>query len=336
MQAIFPTGGRVGLLLVFLLLLSPVLARAQTFCVFDPEGAQGDGYQAARDYVLEAKRWGVDLDLKVYTDEGVVVEDFKAKQCDMMVVTGLRARQFNAFTGTIDSIGGLENYVELRKLMDLVSSEKIDHYMVSGPWEIEGIFPLGAGYAFVNDRQINKLSKAAGKKIGVMEWDKTEAMLVEAIGGQPVLSDFTNYAGRFNNGQVDIIVAPLIMFRPFELYKGLGTKGAIARFPILQLTAQIVAWHDRFPPDFGRLSRNYNTKQVDHAFAYIRQQEADVDSKYWMHVPLADRDGYTQIMRQARLALAKNGFYDRRMLSILKRVRCSTEPDQGECSQNDE
>ena len=325
---------RTGLLA--LLCLLPLSAAAQTFCVFDPEGAQGEGYSAARDYALEAKRWGVQLDLKVYTDEGVVVEDFKARQCDMMVVTGLRARQFNLFTGTIDSIGGLENYAELRKLMDVIGSQKLDPYMVSGPYEVTAIFPLGAGYAFVNDRQINKLTKAAGKKIGVLDWDKTQAMLVEAIGAQPVLSDLTNYGGRFNNGQVDIIVAPLIMFRPFELYKGLGTKGAIARFPILQLTAQVVAWHDRFPDDFGRQSRTYSSKQVDHAFAYIRQQEADVDPKYWMHVPLADRDGYTRLMREARLALVKNGYYDHRMLSILKRVRCASEPDDAECSQNDE
>lgn len=39
------------------------------------------------------------LDLKPYTDQRIVAEDFKAGQCDAVALTGLRGRQFNTFTG---------------------------------------------------------------------------------------------------------------------------------------------------------------------------------------------------------------------------------------------
>ena len=36
-------------------------AQAQTFCVYDPAGAQGPNVAFAKDYILAAKSWGVSL-----------------------------------------------------------------------------------------------------------------------------------------------------------------------------------------------------------------------------------------------------------------------------------
>ncbi|HQX90123.1 MAG TPA: DUF6091 family protein [Moraxellaceae bacterium] len=55
-----------------------------------------------------------------------------------------------------------------------------------------------------------------------------------------------------------------------------------------------------------------------------------------MHVPLADRGGYEKIMRELRIHLTKSGFYDPRMMTLLKRVRCKREPDAAECALKDE
>jgi hypothetical protein len=65
-------------------------------------------------------------------------------------------------------------------------------------------------------------------------------------------SDITNFAGKFNNGQVDIIGAPAVAFRPLELYRGLGEKGAIFRFPLIQVTASVIVNRDKYKhiPDF--------------------------------------------------------------------------------------
>ena len=40
------------------------------------------------------------------------------------------------------------------------------------------------------------------------------------------------------------------------------------------------------------------------------------------------------MMREARVDLMKNGTYDKRMMSLLKKVRCQVEPQNAECTEN--
>ncbi|HEX6590946.1 MAG TPA: putative solute-binding protein, partial [Moraxellaceae bacterium] len=92
-------------------------AQGQTACVFDLMGSQGDTYAMARDFVLEAKREGINMVLKPYMSEAVAFEDFKAGQCDAVIMTGLRGRQFNAFTGSLDSLGAMPAYEHVKKVL---------------------------------------------------------------------------------------------------------------------------------------------------------------------------------------------------------------------------
>ena len=326
------------LLLIILVCCMPAAWAEEThlLCVFDPEGAQGEGMSAMRDAELVARRWGVSLKFKVYTDETLAVQDFKARLCDGVNLTGLRARQFNEFTGTIDSPGTIEDYSEMRDVISLMASPKLAKYMISGPFEVFGVIPLGGGYPFVRDRSINTLAKAQGKKIAVMDWDKTEAMLVEQIGAQPVLTDLTNYGNKFNSGAVDIIIAPIILYKPFELSQGIGSKGGIVRRAVIQLTTQLIVWRDRFAPTVGQQCREYVASQADHAFSYIRNQENQVDQRQWMYASTEQRAEYMKLMHDARLHLVQAGFYDKRMLSLLKRIRCKHRPDDAECTWTDE
>lgn len=322
--------------LLSLVLVLPLAASAQVLCIWDPMGTQGDGYNTLKDYAIAAKNWGADVSLRAYTDERVATEDFKAGQCDGVLITGLRARQFNPFVGSIDSVGAIPSYTHMRDVIDLLANPKLARNMTSGNYEIAGAMPIGAGYFFVNDRSINTLSKAAGKKIAVFDWDKSQAEMVKMVGAQPVSADVTTFAGKFNNGQVDIVVAPIFAYKPMELYKGLGTKGGIARFPVIQITFQLVIRKDKFPAGFGQMSRQYIANQVPRFFGLIRNTEREVDPKFWMHVPLSDRDGYDKVMRELRIHLTKAGFYDPRMMTLLKRVRCKREPDAAECALSDE
>jgi hypothetical protein len=210
----------------------------------------------------------------------------------------------------------------MRDVLTLLSNPKMASYMVSGAYEVVGVMPLGAGYLLVNDRAINNLSKVSGKKIAVLDYDKSQAKMVQKIGAQPVASDITNFAGKFNNGQVDIVAAPAVAIKPLELYKGLGTKGAIVRFPIVQITGNVIINPKKFPAGFGQKSREYVATQVDKAFKTIEKTEKDVPAKYWMDVAEADKPGYIKLMRESRIALAAEGIYDKKMLSLLKRVRC--------------
>ena len=308
----------------------------QTLCVFDLLGTGGDVYAMMKDYSLAAAKWGADVDLKPYTDERIAAEDFKAGQCDAVSLTGLRGRQFNTFTGSIDSIGAITTYAQMRDVLTLLSNTKMAPYMVSGAYEVVGVMPLGAGYLLVNDRAINNLSKVSGKKIAVLDYDKSQAKMVQKIGAQPVASDITNFAGKFNNGQVDIVAAPAVAIKPLELYKGLGTKGAIIRFPIVQITGNMIINPKKFPAGFGQKSREYVATQVDKAFKNIEKTEKDIPAKYWMDVLEADKPGYIKLMRESRISLAAEGIYDKKMLSLLKRVRCKHDPASFECALKDE
>jgi len=128
-----------------------------------------------------------------------------------------------------------------------MANPKLAPDMVSQGYEIAGVTTLGSAYIMVNDRSINTLSKAAGKRFGVLDYDKAQAIVVQKVGAQPVSVDLLTIGGKFNNGQIDIIGLPALAFKPLELYKGLGNKGAVIRFPVVQVTGDIVIRPDKFP-----------------------------------------------------------------------------------------
>jgi hypothetical protein len=252
------------------------------------------------------------------------------------MMTNLRGRQLNKFVGTLDSIGSVPTYDMLRSVISLLMSPKSAARMSNGPYEVVSIIPLGAVYPIVNDRRINTLAKASGKRIAAFDWDQTQAALIKQIGARPVSADITNFAGKFNNGQVDIIAAPAMAVKPLELHKGIGTKGAIVNVPFMNITGIMVIRKDRFQPEDGQKLRGFTVKVLDAAFALAKRSEADIPAQYWLEVPGYEVEGYEGIMRESRVRLAKQGLYDPDMLRFLKRVRCRYAPEEAECSLDDE
>ena len=311
-------------------------AQAQVVCVFDLQGTSGDVYTMMKDYALAANGWGAKVTLKPYTDERVAAEDFKAGQCDAVALTGMRGRQFNSFVGSIDAIGAVPSNAAARAVMQLMSKPQLAADMVQNGYEVAGVTPLGSAYLFVNDRSINTLAKAAGKKIAVLDYDKAQARMVQRVGAQPVSADITTFGGMFNNGQVDIVGAPAVAFKPLELHKGLGAKGAIAKFPILQVTGNVIIRQNKFPAGFGQKSREWVGSQLARTMNIVEKTERDIPAKYWMEISANDQVGYIKLMREARIELTKEGFYNTKMMSLLKRVRCQQNPSSFECALKEE
>src|SRR5690606_6758154 len=110
---------------------------------------------------------GENISLRVFTDERVAGEDFKAGLCDGLLMTGIKARQFVPFTGSIDAIGGLHDYDSLRVLIELTAHPRLAPSMRHGAWETAGILPLGAAYLFLKDRRITSVEDIAGKRMAV-------------------------------------------------------------------------------------------------------------------------------------------------------------------------
>lgn len=313
-----------------------------TFCVFDPVGTKGDAATRASDLSLAAKKWNIHTSVKIFVDERIAAEDFKAGQCDGLVVTSLRARQFNKFMGSVDAVGAVRDYKEMRSVIQTLASPQITPLTIEGAYQVIGTIPLGAAFVFVNDRNINSIEKAAGKKVAVLDWDKSQAKLVQKLGAQPVASDITTFAGKFNNGQVDIIVAPAIVYRPLELYRGLGTKGGIFKFPVVMISGSIVINRDKLSkqiPDLDArvaLMRQFAANSVEEAFTFVGKSEKDVDEKYWMELTEVEKDKYMRMLREARLSMTQDGTYDPKMMKLLKKVRCSHDPKNYECALKDE
>lgn len=174
------------------------IPKTVTLCVYSPDGANSEAFEQATSYISElpritqiAKEFGVDMkitrptklsmhidlnypklkktastdiNLRVYTDERVLTEDFRSKRCDGAGISNIRARQFNPFVGSIDAIGAVQNYKQLTTVIQLLARPEYDAKMVNRDYEVVGIVPLGAAYIMVNDRRIDTLSKAAGKK----------------------------------------------------------------------------------------------------------------------------------------------------------------------------
>ena len=316
------------------LTLSPAqAAEKRSMCVFDIIGANGDIYNIMKDYKTAALGWGVDLELKPYTDEKIASEDLKAGQCDAAVLTGIRGRQFNNYTGSLDSIGAIPSYDAMRTVITVLASgnPSINEKLVSGPYEVGGIAPMGAAYLFVKDRTIDTVSELSGKSIAVLEYDSAQASMASRVGMSPVMSDITNFSGRFNNGSVDICFAPIAAYSALELYKGMQPDGGMIDYVLGQLTAQVILKKDRFPDGFANSSRKYMLGQFDRAMTVIENANNEVDKKWWIRIPEADKLRYDEMMREARIALTNDGVYSKDMMSLLRKVRCKEEPSRAEC-----
>ncbi|WP_173911969.1 putative solute-binding protein [Acinetobacter sp. Marseille-Q1618] len=308
----------------------------QVMCVFDLVGKNGDVFNLMKDYQLAAKSWGADIELKVNQNEAVIAEDFKAGKCDGISVTGMRGRQFNNFTGSLDAIGAIPDLNLAVKVMQGLTSPNFAKHMTNGQYEVVGVIPVGDAFLMVNDRNINTVAKAAGKKIAVLDYDQAQKIMVQQIGAQAVSADVTNFGAKFNNGQVDIIGAPAAVFKPLELHKGLGSKGAIVNYPILQVTGNLIIRKDKFPEGFGQKSRDWVKGQLPRAFTILGKMKADIPAKYWMQVPAGDKPGYQKLMRESRISLTKQGVYNKQMMKLLWQFRCKNDPKNFECALQDE
>lgn len=305
-------------------------APARSLCVFSVQGTQGEPFGQMRDFALAARARGVVLTPRALVDERIAAEDFKADQCDAVLLTGIRARAFNAFAGSIDAIGGLPDYDALRTLIALLARPELAPRMRQGPYEVAGIMPLGAAYIFLDDRRINSVEKMAGKRLAVFEHDAAQMMMAQRIGAQPVLSDVSNFAGKFNNGVVDVIAAPALAYMPLELYRGVGAGGVVLDMPVAQLTFQLVIRHQRFPDGFGAWARHYFLGLFDPAMRVVEASESEI--LFFFPPPDPDVERYRLLLQESRIALTDAGHYDRQMMQLMKRVRCAHAPENAECS----
>jgi len=311
-------------------------AQKVDICVFDLLGKSGESFQMAQEWALAAKSWGAEVNLIPRQDEAVADNDFKAGKCDAVMMTAMRARQYNKFAGSIDALGGAPSNEIAKRAITFALDKRNESKMVSNlggkKYEVAGIAPLGSAFIFVRDKKIDSIEKAAGKKFAVLGYDDAQKIMVQRVGAQAVISDVSNFVAKFNNGQVDMVGAPAYAYKPLEIYKGLGTNGAMFNFPVLQVTVDLVVRPDKFPAGFGQKSRDWFVKNLPKSFSMINRLEAGIPAKFKMNLSAEEKTKYQKLLRDGRMDMTKRGIYDAGMMSVLKKARCSVDKANFECS----
>ena len=304
----------------------------RSFCVFDPVGANGPLFNVMKSSRAAALEWGVDLQLRAYTDEKIAAEEFKAGQCDSVLLTGTRAREFNKFTGTLEAIGAVPGRQEMQILLETLNQQKAAELLRNGDYEVVGILPAGSVYLFMRDRELDTVEELQGKKIATFDYDNAAVTMVRHVGGSVVGANSANFAGKFNNGSVDIIYAPAVAYAPLELYKGVTPDGGVYKYPLTQMNFQIIIRADRFPEGYARKARQYSLAQIDKAYELVASAESEIPEKYWTHPSTQQVSDYDQMLREVRLDLREVGTYDGTALRLMRAVRCKTQPARSECA----
>ncbi|MAO13247.1 putative solute-binding protein [Marinobacter sp.] len=319
-------------------LVTPALAKAETdilersFCVFDPVGANGPLFAITKEFQPVAMQRGIRLNLRAYTDEKVAAEDFKAGQCDAVLLTGTRAREFNKFTGSLEAMGAVPGEQEMRLLYNTLSQPQARQFLVEGPYEVAGVFPGGAIYLHTRDRNVDSVEKLQGKRIATLDYDNASVRMVRHVGASVVGSNSANFAGKFNNGSVDLAYAPAVAYQPLELYKGVNEKGGVFKYALAYMNFQVIIHTDRFPDDAGQMVRDESIKRIDQAYEIIAEAEAGIPEEVWMHPPQEDVAEYDRMLRQVRLSLLEDGVYDERAIKLMRAIRCRVDGSRSECA----
>ena len=304
----------------------------RTICIWDIAGRNGPVFNAAMEQRALAVEYGINLDMVPYTNETVMVDEFKAGRCDAALMSGLRARQFNLYSGSVDAIGAVPSQKHMQTLLQVLSHPRQAGHMVQGDYVVMGIFPAGAAHIFVNDRSISSLAKAAGKRVAVLDYDETQAEMVAAIGATPVTTDIVSAPNKFNNGQIDILPAPLVAYELLELYKGMSPDGGVVDYPLTQLSMQLIGRLDKFPNEVAQLIREASFEAYPEVIKRIEQETRRVPDRWMIAIPDKDKREYEVMMQDARDALRAQKYYSADMLSLQRKIRCKFDPARSECS----
>lgn len=304
----------------------------RTICIWDIGGRNGPVFNAAMEQRALAVEYGINLDMVPYTNETVMVDEFKAGRCDAALMSGLRARQFNLYSGSVDAIGAVPSQKHMQTLLQVLSHPRQAGHMVQGDYVVMGIFPAGAAHIFVNDRSISSLAKAAGKRVAVLDYDETQAEMVAAIGATPVTTDIVSAPNKFNNGQIDILPAPLVAYELLELYKGMSPDGGVVDYPLTQLSMQLIGRLDKFPNEVAQLIREASFEAYPAVIKRIEQETRRVPDRWMIAIPDKDKREYEVMMQDARDALRAQEYYSADMLGLQRKIRCKFDPTRSECS----
>jgi len=301
-------------------------------CVFDPVGRNGDVYSMAKDIALDFLSLGVKLSLYPYSTESAAKADFRAGLCDAVALTGIHAREYNKFTSSIEAVGAISNYEDLWTVISTLAQQRVAPLFVEGGLEVAAIYPAGAMYVFLKDKNITAPEDFAGQRMITLHKDKISHAIANSLGAIAVNGDTTNFASKFKRGRVDVISAPAAVTEALELDKSMQPNGGVIDIPLWMLTLQVVIQPDKFPSGFGQQSRELSLDYFDTVVNGIVKTAEKKLKDYWIVTDDQTKQQWEPIFAKLRADMAVEGEYDPRMLKLLKKLRCRSYPERDECA----
>ena len=339
MSARRPLSALLAAALVGLGLFAPRPAQAaeeRVICGWTAGGAVSETADMLKDFQAVALDWGYKLTIKSDPEEGNVVGDFKAGKCDGVLISGVRAQEFNRASYTLEAMGGLPTYDHMRMVVKQLAKPAAGDLVTGSTYETIGVFPGGNVFIFTRDRSWQSIEAISGKRMSIIGFDKTAQYMAKKLGAVPVTADLGTFAPRFNNGDVDVCYSTASAYTPFELARGLGTKGGIVDYGFSQFTFQLVIKRDRFDDAFGDKARAYSAANFDKALERVTAMDAQVQPQHWIRLSAADKQKYEEFLRGVRVELHKEDLYDGQILKLMKMARCHSDPSSWECALGDE
>lgn len=303
----------------------------KTICTWDPIGQNGPVISFIDDVVPKAMQWGLELQFIPYSDEKEAVRDFRAGTCDMVIVTAISSRQLVTFGGSLDAIGAVTSLDELHQVLAAIASDKLAPSLIEDSYEMAISIPVGAMYAYVNDRSIASVQDFKDRNLAVINDDVQVARLAEFSRAIPKAETLTSFGKSFAEGKVDIVMMPATALQTFELSRGMGQKGGVIDIPMYYGMIQGVSRRSAFPPDFGQNMRKWMLEQFPVSRRIITTAEKTIPEEYWIRASPEGQNALRQLYRDIRRALVAEHRFSPKALSLLQHLRCTASPELEEC-----
>jgi hypothetical protein len=304
---------------------------SRTTCVWDVLGKQGPIYTTTIDQQLRLKHYGITITVEAYTDEQKVVDKLKSGECDTGVMSGAQAKQFNDFTGSIESLGGVPSRQHMKYLMQVLASTNAHKRMQQGNYHIVGVIPIGDSYLFTHDEKKPTLEGIFNGKAAAVEGDVSQQALYSAFDMNLLKGESSaEIAGAYNLAKANVMMAPLIGFNMYNL--GIGLKnGSIIDYPISQMTLQVVSRLDTVPPEVGQLLREDLFVKLNMMYREVEKNSREVPREKMLKLSTHEEKVLEGKIDAIREQVTNAGGYNLGMMKLQRKIRCKLDKSRQEC-----
>lgn len=301
------------------------------FCVWDPLGKTGPIAAAARDQILRSLHYGMQLTIKVYQNEDVLISQFMNEpKCDAILIRGSKAHAFNAFMATTEAPGAFPEREHLQLLTQVLANPAIAGRLANPKYTALGLVTIGTNRLYTSSTEISSLTDMRGLSIGLTDNDSGSDRLAQAMNGRVRSADLATTIDAFANDLTQAMIAPDIAYLAMGNGR-LSDEAQASSSAISQSTLQLIGHTDRFPPGLAQILREDFLFKFSSYARVLDRELSNIPDTFWRTFSEQDEAQLEKLSQKTRLALRDEGYYDRHMLKLARKIRCRFSPDVSEC-----